>query len=111
MNIICYFKATNANVSIDRLVATAPGHKILQMTSTFVVSFLLKHLTCFLFRYDIDMSMNRDALVARLKAKDFLRFQQNKGKDWGPKSRTKGSVSSKKVASAYFQQKTDENTG
>uniref|UniRef100_A0A914N139 tRNA (guanine(26)-N(2))-dimethyltransferase n=1 Tax=Meloidogyne incognita TaxID=6306 RepID=A0A914N139_MELIC len=44
----------------------------------------------------VDFTLHKEAVPAS-KIENILRFQDNKGKNWGPKSKAKGSISSAKA--------------
>lgn len=48
------------------------------------------------FRHEVNFQMHPEAR-SKSKADNLLRFQCNKGKNWGPKAKAKGSVNSVKA--------------
>ncbi|KAE9413858.1 hypothetical protein Angca_010106, partial [Angiostrongylus cantonensis] len=74
---ICRFVAKEANVLADRHDEKAPGRKILSEEITSEVNFQLHPKATF-----------------QTKTDQMVRFQCNKGKNWGPKAKAKGSVNS-----------------
>ncbi|ETN75541.1 hypothetical protein NECAME_03731, partial [Necator americanus] len=75
-----YFKIKNAkeaNVTADRHDQKAPGHKILSEP----------------IKNEINFQLHPGAII-QTKNDQMVRFQCNKGKNWGPRSKAKGSVNS-----------------
>uniref|UniRef100_A0A1I7Z762 tRNA (guanine(26)-N(2))-dimethyltransferase n=1 Tax=Steinernema glaseri TaxID=37863 RepID=A0A1I7Z762_9BILA len=69
--------AKQHNVSAERFDETAPGKKILSTEST----------------QEVNFSLHPDA-ASKSKSENLVRYQYNKGKNWGPKPKAKGSVNS-----------------
>ncbi|CAJ0590101.1 unnamed protein product [Cylicocyclus nassatus] len=86
---ICRFAAKEANVTAERHDVKAPGRKILSDP----------------IRNEIDFKLHPLA-TQQTKNDQMVRFQCNKGRNWGPKSKAKGSINS---TQAGFYSKGDEN--
>ncbi|KAK0410999.1 hypothetical protein QR680_005424 [Steinernema hermaphroditum] len=69
--------AKQHKVSVERFDDTAPGKKILSTEST----------------QEVNFSLHREA-ASKSKTECLVRYQYNKGKNWGPKPKAKGSVNS-----------------
>ncbi|KHN79995.1 tRNA (guanine(26)-N(2))-dimethyltransferase [Toxocara canis] len=80
--------AKSNNIPVSRFDENSPGRKIIEGAIT----------------HEINFQMHPDA-QSKSKADSLLRFQCNKGKNWGPKAKAKGSVNSVK---AGFQMQTAE---
>ncbi|KAK6753670.1 hypothetical protein RB195_012949 [Necator americanus] len=74
---ICRLAAKEANVTADRHDQKAPGHKILSEP----------------IKNEINFQLHPGAII-QTKNDQMVRFQCNKGKNWGPRSKAKGSVNS-----------------
>lgn len=74
---ICRFAAKEANVLAERHDEKAPGRKILSEPITSEISFQL-----------------HPGATQQTKNDQMVRFQCNKGKNWGPRSKAKGSINS-----------------
>ncbi|RCN27132.1 hypothetical protein ANCCAN_27135 [Ancylostoma caninum] len=86
--IATYRQAKEANVTAERHDEKAPGHKILSEPIKNEVSFQL-----------------HPGATQQTKNEQMVRFQCNKGKNWGPRSKAKGSINS---TLAGFYAKTQE---
>ncbi|KAL6742666.1 hypothetical protein Aduo_015794 [Ancylostoma duodenale] len=86
---ICRLAAKEANVTAERHDEKAPGHKILSEPIKNEISFQL-----------------HPGATQQTKNEQMVRFQCNKGKNWGPRSKAKGSINS---TLAGFYSKTQEN--
>uniref|UniRef100_A0A0N5ATX4 tRNA (guanine(26)-N(2))-dimethyltransferase n=1 Tax=Syphacia muris TaxID=451379 RepID=A0A0N5ATX4_9BILA len=76
--------AKNNKISSSSLAEGCPGRRILEKPIT----------------HNVELKMNKDA-QAKSKTENLLRFQCNKGKNWGPKTKAKGSVNS--VKAGFFK--------
>ncbi|CAJ0950369.1 unnamed protein product, partial [Mesorhabditis belari] len=88
---ICRYVAKESNVKVEKMKDDLPGKKILQkpIGST------------------IDFKLHKGA-ESRAKLDQLVRFQCNRGKNWGPKPKAKGSVNSVKAgfqASCHIDEK------
>ena len=57
------------------------------------------------FRHEVNLQVHPEA-QSKSKTESLLRFQYNKGKNWGPKTKAKGSVNSVKAGFQIRQDKT-----
>ncbi|KAJ1360821.1 RNA methyltransferase tRNA(m5U54)methyltransferase [Parelaphostrongylus tenuis] len=89
---ICRFVAKEANVVANRHDENAPGRRILSEEIKDVINFKL-----------------HPKATLQTKTDQMVRFQCNKGKNWGPKAKAKGSISSTS-ASFYVNEKVPESS-
>jgi hypothetical protein len=93
------FKAKNQGLGPERLKEGTPGRYILTQTQKYDGNFAKYDGNfIFFFRSEVSFAIHAKA-VPPSKQSGILRFQNNKGKNWGPKRRAFGSASS---TSAHF---------
>ncbi|KHJ96698.1 putative N2,N2-dimethylguanosine tRNA methyltransferase [Oesophagostomum dentatum] len=86
---ICRVAAKEANVTAERHDERAPGRKILSDPIRSEVSFKL-----------------HPKATQQTKSDQMVRFQCNKGKNWGPKSKAKGSINS--TLAGFYSKASDD---
>ncbi|CAJ0577825.1 unnamed protein product, partial [Mesorhabditis spiculigera] len=77
---ICRFVAEKSKVNVEKFKDEQPGKAILSKASTAPVNFTL-----------------HPKAESQARSEQLVRFQDNKGKNWGPRAKAKGSVSSVKA--------------
>lgn len=70
------------------------GLRIINTKSTFEKNKI--YIFIYIFSRSVDFTLHKEA-IPQSKIGNILRFQDNKGKNWGPKSKAKGSISSHKA--------------
>ena len=85
-------------LKVPRCHPATPGAAILRTEMTYVFCrFFLDDDEFFCFRHTVDFTFN-PASIPESANKNLVRFQSNHGKNWGPKSKAKGSVNSNLTA-------------